>query len=92
MDASLDHSVRIADDVVFRELDGEAVILNLQSGLYFGLDPVGTRIWRLCERHGSIRAVWLAMQDEFDATPETLRADLLAFADELLAQGLITTR
>jgi hypothetical protein len=89
MTESLDRSVRIPDDVVFRELQGEAVILNLESSTYFGLDPIGTRIWQLCEAHGSLRAVWEAMQEEFDAPGETLQSDLLTFIDELLAKGLV---
>ncbi len=89
MTASLDHSVRIPDDVVFRELQGEAVILSLESSRYFGLDPIGTRIWQLCEAHHSLRRVWDAMQQEFDAPGEALQADLLKFVDELSANGLL---
>jgi hypothetical protein len=92
MSAALDQIVRVPDDVVFRELQGEAVILNLASSSYFGLDPVGTRIWQLCETHGSLRAVWEAMQQEFDAPGEALRSDLLAFIDELLAKGLLAVQ
>jgi hypothetical protein len=87
---SLDTSIVVAKDVVFRELDGEAVILNLESGMYFGLDAVGTRIWQLCDQHGSLRAVLAAMQHEFDAPGETLRVDLLALVDQLASKGLIT--
>ena len=90
MTASLDHTVIIAREVVFRELDGEAVILNLESGMYFGLDPIGTRIWQLCQEHASIRSVWEAMQAEFDESPETLQSDLLAFINELSTRGLVT--
>ncbi len=89
MTASLDQSVRIPDDVVFRELQGEAVILNLESSMYFGLDPVGTRTWQLLETHRSLRAVWEAMQEEFDAPGDTLQADLLTLVDELSKNGLL---
>ncbi len=90
MTGSLDALVRVPKDVVFRELDGEAVILNLESGIYFGLDAIGTRIWRLVEEYGSLRAVWEAMQREFEAPDETLRSDLLTFINELSAKGLVT--
>ena len=89
---TLDKSVQIPEDVVFRELQGEAVILNLATSTYFGLDAVGTRIWQLCEAHGSLRAVWNAIQQEFDAPAETLRADLVAFVDDLLAKRLLVAR
>jgi len=89
MSVALEQAVRIPSDVMFRELQGEAVILNLASSTYFGLDQVGTRIWQLCATHGSLRAVWEAMQHEFDAPGETLQTDLLAFVDELVAKGLL---
>ena len=92
MTASLDRSVRIPEGVVFRELQGEAVILNLESSMYFGLDPVGTRIWQLCEAHGALRAVWDAMQQEFDAPGDALQADLLSLIDELSTNGLLTVQ
>jgi hypothetical protein len=92
MAVSIDASVRIGEDVAFRELDGEAVVLNLRSGIYFGLDAVGTRIWQLCQERGSLRAVWAAMHEEFDVSPEDLRADLLAFVEELASRELITVQ
>src|ERR1700730_9328040 len=90
MTASLDRSVQIAGDVVFRELEGGPFILNLESGVYFGLDPIGTRIWQLCQEHASLQSVWEAMQREFEASAETLQFDLLAFVDELSTRGLVT--
>lgn len=92
MTAALDQVVRIPDDVIFRELQGEAVLLNLASSTYFGLDPIGTRIWQLCEAHGSLRTVYEAMQLEFDAPEHALRTDLLTFIDELLSKGLLAVQ
>ena len=89
MTGTLDRSIHIPEDVVFRELQGEAVILSLESSTYFGLDPIGTRIWELCVTHRSLRAVWEIMQDEFDAPGDALQSDLLTFIDELSANGLV---
>ena len=90
MTAALTQIVRVPDDVLFRELQGEAVILNLDNGTYFGLNSVGMRIWQLCEQHGSLREVWDAMQREFDAPGDALQADLLAFVNELSSRRLLT--
>ncbi|HET6955854.1 MAG TPA: PqqD family protein [Vicinamibacterales bacterium] len=90
MTASLDRSVRVGKDVMFRELDGEAVLLNLESGKYYGLDPVGSRIWQFVQQTPLLRSVWQSMQDEFDAPADTLHTDLLTFIDELSGEGLIT--
>ena len=76
--------------VVFRELDGEAVILNLDTGMYFGLDAVGTRIWQLLDTHKSLRRTLQALEEEFDAPPDQLTADLTAFDDQLKAKGLVS--
>ena len=87
---SLDGSVEISDDAIFRELDGEAVILNLASGTYFGLDAVGTRIWQLVEAHGSLRVVFERMRQEFDVEPDVLERDLLRLVGQLVEKGLGT--
>ena len=89
-DLSITDTVRIPDDVIFRELNGEAVVLNLDNGTYFGLNSVGMRIWQLCEQHGSLLEVWEAMQREFDAPGEALQSDLLAFVNELSSKKLLT--
>jgi hypothetical protein len=86
---SLDATVQVPEDVVFRELDGQAVVLNLDSGIYFGLDEVGTRIWQLIDEHRSLRRAWEALQTEFDAPSAQLEADLIAFVDHLRAKGLV---
>ena len=90
MTASIDQRVHVGEDVMFRELDGEAVLLNLESGRYYGLDPVGSRIWQFVQETPLLRSVWQSMQDEFDAPADTLHKDLLAFIDELSGEGLVT--
>jgi hypothetical protein len=67
-DYTLPAALRISDAVVFRELDGEAVLLNLDSGVYFGLDEVGTRFWQLVEQHGRLEPVLTALFQEYDVT------------------------
>jgi hypothetical protein len=91
MELSLRDAVTVAPDVVFRELDGEAVILNLESGMYFGLDEVGTRIWQLIQEHGALQRVFETMCDEFDVGSDALERDLLELVDELCAKGLVRT-
>jgi hypothetical protein len=85
----LGRSVRLSDDAIFRELGDEAVVLNLASGQYFGLNAVGLRIWRLIEQAGSLETVRDAVVAEFDVDPETAARDLAALVDELTAHGLV---
>jgi hypothetical protein len=71
-------------DAVFRDLDGEAVILHLDSGLYFGLNAVGTRIWQLLERDGRLTAVLDDLRAEYEAAPDVLERDLLDLVSRLV--------
>jgi coenzyme PQQ synthesis protein D (PqqD) len=88
-DVSLQTPLKISEDVVFRELDGEAVILNLVTGIYFGLDAVGTRMWQLIEQHNDLGKVLAILRDEYDAPAPTLEADLVRLAGELADRGLV---
>lgn len=81
----------IADDVVFRDLAGESVLLNLSTGAYFGLDAVGTRLWHLISEHGSTALVIETLLAEYDVDTLRLQKDVEALIDQLLAKGLLTT-
>jgi hypothetical protein len=81
--------LRVSDDVVFRELDGEAVILNLDSGTYFGLDEVGTRFWQLIEQDGRVDMALARLEAEYDVAAEVLRADVDRLVSTLVEKGLM---
>ena len=82
--------VRVNDDVLFQELQGEAVVLNLKSGFYFGLDPVVTRIWQLFAAHELLSEIAQTIVAEYDVTEDRSAADLLALVTDLERNGLIT--
>jgi len=86
---SLESSLKVSEEVVFRELDGEAVLLNLASGMYFGLDGTGTRIWQLIGEHRQLADVLAALCEEFDAPRDAMERDLLNLASELSEKGLL---
>ena len=80
----------VTDDVVAREVGGEMVLLDLSSGQYFGLDPVGARIWELLsERPHSLNDLCDSIESEFDALREQIETDLIALAKQLHEQKLI---
>nr|WP_298925198.1 PqqD family peptide modification chaperone [uncultured Erythrobacter sp.] len=79
-----------SEDVVAREVSGETVLLDLTNGQYFGLDPVGGRIWELLsEKPRSLSAVCDTIESEYDAPRETIEADILALAADLAERDLI---
>jgi hypothetical protein len=76
-------------DVVHRELDGEAVLLNLETGMYFGLDEVATRLWQCLGEAIDLGRIHQALLDEYDVVPDRLEADLIRLVTELADQGLV---
>jgi hypothetical protein len=71
-----------------RDLEGGAVLLNLGSGTYFGLDKLSIRIWLLFREDGSLRRTFDTMQQDYDVSTETLEHDILRLVMELRAKGL----
>lgn len=82
-------SVRLSADVIFRELEGEAVLLDFASGRYFGLNAVGTRVWTLLAAGKSVDAAIDAVSKEFDASEDQVARDVEELITELLARGLL---
>jgi len=87
----ISRTVRVApaSKVLFRELGGEAVILDLKTERYLGLDETGTRMWRLLPESDSIQEAYAALLDEYEVEPDRLRRDLVGFVEELSNHGLI---
>lgn len=81
--------VEVAPDVVFREVSGEAVILDLESQRYFSLDATGTRMWVLLAEHGALETVRDVLLTEYEVEPEVLERDLEVLVKELLEAGLL---
>jgi hypothetical protein len=90
MPLTLDTVVSVSGDAVFRELEGESVVLNLETGMYFGLDEVGTRAWCAIEPKGALRLALDRVLQDFDTEPATAEADLLELAASLIDKGLWT--
>lgn len=82
--------VQIPQDVLFREIDGEAVILNLDNEAYHGLDEVGTRMWIVLQESETIAEAYAQLLSEYNVDAGQLKADLVELLFELRDQGLIT--
>jgi hypothetical protein len=87
----LDRKLIAAESIVSAELDNEVVLLNVQTGIYFGLDEVGGRIWALLETGASEDEIFHKLVDEYEVEPNELRADLMEFLDVLTSRGLVRT-
>jgi hypothetical protein len=83
--------VAVPPDVLINVIDSEAVLLNLKSECYFGLDEVGTRMWRVLTELESIGAAYETLLAEYDVEPETLQHDLENLIEQLVKHGLVET-
>ena len=90
MDITLETHVAVSPEVMLQEISGEAVLLDLKSESYFGLDAVGTRIWRLVEQNGHLKSVHSAMLSEFDVESSRLEHDLQELIGRLVEAGLVS--
>jgi len=82
-------SVRIRKDVIFRDLEGELVLLNLETGVYFGLDAVGSRIWELLAADRCLADVVATLTSEYEVEAEACEADLARFLETLADNELV---
>jgi hypothetical protein len=92
MNCTPELSIVIPPDVMIREIDGQSFVLNIQTGCYFGLDPVGTRMLEVLGNNVSVGAALAQLQAEYDVDPGTLRADLERLVGDLLQHGLVETK
>lgn len=86
---NLTDKVSIPAQVMARSVGDETVILDLGSGTYFGLDPVGARIWQLMSEGKTLVEILDILLDEYDVTRETLERDVIELTEKLLEQKLV---
>jgi hypothetical protein len=84
--------VVVSQELVSADLEKEAVILNLKDGVYYGLDPVGARIWHLLQEPKSVSQLIDILLDEYEVERQTLSKDLMGLLQEMAARGLIEVR
>jgi hypothetical protein len=89
MTLSFNTRVSTPADVLIRDLDGEAVLLNLNSEAYFGLDEVGARMWHHLTTATTIQAAYEQLLAEYEVEPDRLRQDLLDLIEKLVTHGLV---
>lgn len=88
----MDSMVAVAPDVVSADMGGEEVILNLTTGIYHGLNEVGTRIWALIEQPCSVARIHEALLAEYDIDSDTCLQDLQMLLADLAKAKLIEVR
>ena len=86
---SVDRKIVISDGIEAANLDGETVLLDINSGHYFGLNEVGSRIVELVKDATTIRQVLDQMLSEYDVDPQRLEQDVASFIQQMIDRRLI---
>ncbi len=87
-----DSRLEVATRVRFREIGGEAVLLDLEAGTYFGLNATGTVAWRCLERGATLGEAQAALTARFSVDPDRAWADLVELVSDLLDRDLVVVK
>lgn len=85
-----DKQIRLSSDALFQEIGGEAVILDLNTSRYFGLNAVGARFWQLLQVDASLVSARETLSQEFDVDEARLESDIDLLLDQLSEAGLVS--
>lgn len=83
-------TLRVSDQVIFKPVGDEMVLLDFQSGMYYGLDPIGARIWQLLAAEHSLGDIVETILGEYDVAREEVERDIDRLVEELERRGLVT--
>ena len=86
---NLDQKITFAETVFAQEVDGEMVLLDMESENYFGLDEVGTAIWQAMQEKETLKEVFEVLLEQYEVEAEMLEHDLSDFVAKLVESGLL---
>ena len=89
---SLSSVVSRNDTIVFTDLDDTIVMMDVDEGQYYELDPVAAQIWSLIEKEQTAENICVALAEEFDVDTTTCKQDTLEFLQAASEQGIIHVR
>ena len=87
---NLEMKLTIPQQVIFRQMGDEMVLLDLESGLYFGVDGVGQRIWEAFAEGRNVEEAVAVVVAEYEVEAAQAQADVIAFVRNLVDRGLLT--
>jgi hypothetical protein len=85
---TLDDRLVIPDAVISRDLAGETVMLNLDTGIYFGLDPIGTVVWKHLQDARPLRDACARITAQYDVSPDVAAEDVIRLVEQFISRGL----
>lgn len=79
-------------DLIEADIDDDKVMMSVESGMYFGLNPVAARVWELLAQPRNMTEVVEVLTQEFDVDPDQCRSDVAHFIEQLNENKLISVQ
>jgi len=89
MDLTMNMKIIVPEDILVQDVHGESVLLNLDNRYYYGLDKMGTQMWRTLSGSESIQKAYDDLLARYDVEADVLRRDLFKLVQKLLDYGLL---
>jgi len=89
MDLTMNMKITVPEDILVQDVHGESVLLNLENRYYYGLDKMGTQMWRTLSGSESIQKAYDDLLVRYDVEVDVLRRDLFKLVQKLLDYGLV---
>lgn len=89
---TVESTVVVAPGLTAANLGDEAVLLDANSGRYYGLNELGARIFELARTPNAVSEIKNALLQEYKVEEAQLEADLLAFLRDMEQRNLVELR
>lgn len=86
---TLNSKIIRSEDFITSTVENDLVMMSLEKGAYYSLDTIGSHIWERIAQPITVAALCQNLTDEFDVETEQCQADVLAFLNELLTEGMV---
>jgi hypothetical protein len=86
---SADVALRRADEIIARPVDDGALLVHLQSGKVWHLNPTGAQVWALIDGQRTLRAIGAEIAGSYGIAPGAAERDVLQVAETLIGEGLL---
>lgn len=86
---NLETTIQLDPELLYSKIGDEIVLLTIESGKYFKVDAVGSRIWEIIKESTSIQILLNQLVEEYDVSFEECQKDVLSFIEKLQQDNLI---
>ena len=88
-DITLESVVRRSSDVMASQVDNELVMMDIERGMYYALNPVGADIWERLAEPQTVADICAQLMQQYDVDQATCEADVLAVLNDMAENGLL---